>query len=196
MSVADNIARLTDIRNRQREKLAGMNLVDSTAKFEAITQALEGIEVHGAIYKEVQEDGSYTIPAGYHNGGGKVVGVAGGGNYKLAPVQEVTPKKSLQNISPTDYGNYYGLAGVTVLPIPPEFQDVTDVTAEAKQVLSGKVFVDSEGTVTAGTMPKIDAVTASFDGITTPSYTIPEGYHNGEGTVSLTNDIELALAAL
>jgi len=40
------------------------------------------------------------------------------------------------------------------------------------------------------------AVDASFDGLTdsTNSYTIPEGYHNGLGKVSLTNDIENALA--
>ena len=40
------------------------------------------------------------------------------------------------------------------------------------------------------------AVDASFDGLTdaTNSYTIPVGYHNGKGKVSLTNDIENALA--
>ena len=40
------------------------------------------------------------------------------------------------------------------------------------------------------------AVDASFDGLTdsTNSYTIPIGYHNGQGKVSLTNDIENALA--
>ena len=40
------------------------------------------------------------------------------------------------------------------------------------------------------------AVDASFDGLTdaTNSYTIPVGYHSGKGKVSLTNDIENALA--
>ena len=39
-------------------------------------------------------------------------------------------------------------------------------------------------------------VTATIDGITTSSYTIPAGKHSGSGTVSLTNDIETALAAI
>lgn len=40
------------------------------------------------------------------------------------------------------------------------------------------------------------AVSATFDGLTASVYTIPDGYHNGSGTVSLTNDIETALAAI
>lgn len=41
-----------------------------------------------------------------------------------------------------------------------------------------------------------DAVSATIDGLTTLSYTIPAGYHNGSGKVSLTGDIEAALAAI
>ena len=40
------------------------------------------------------------------------------------------------------------------------------------------------------------AVTATIDGLTTMSYTIPAGYHSGAGTVTLTDDIETALAAI
>ena len=40
------------------------------------------------------------------------------------------------------------------------------------------------------------AVKATIDGISVTSYTIPAGYHSGKGTVTLTNDIETALAAI
>ena len=39
-------------------------------------------------------------------------------------------------------------------------------------------------------------ITTNIDGLTTTSYTIPAGKHSGSGTVSLTNDIETALAAI
>ena len=40
------------------------------------------------------------------------------------------------------------------------------------------------------------AITGTIDGLTTTSYTVAAGYHNGSGTVSLTSDIEDALAAI
>jgi hypothetical protein len=45
-------------------------------------------------------------------------------------------------------------------------------------------------------MSNNSAISGSIDGLTTLSYTIPSGYHNGSGTVSLTSDIETALAAI
>ena len=40
------------------------------------------------------------------------------------------------------------------------------------------------------------AVDASIDGLTTMSYTILAGYHNGSGKKTLTDDIETTLAAI
>ena len=40
------------------------------------------------------------------------------------------------------------------------------------------------------------AVKATIDGMNTAIYTIPLGFHSGEGTVTITNDIETALAAI
>ena len=39
------------------------------------------------------------------------------------------------------------------------------------------------------------AITATIDGLTVTSYSVPAGYTSG-GTVSLTDDIEQALAAI
>ena len=127
----------------------------------------------------------YTIPKGYHSGSGKV--------QIVLETKSVTPTKSAQEITPTS-GKV--LSKVTVAPIPDEYQDVSGVTATAVNVLDGSYFVDSTGKLTEGTMPDKGSVAATIDGLTTTSYTIPAGKHSGSGTVTLTNDIENALAAI
>ena len=128
---------------------------------------------------------TYTIPKGYHSGTGKV--------EIVLETKSVTPTKSVQNITPTA-GKV--LSKVTVAAIPDQYQDVTPVTAKAANVLDGDIFVDATGAAVEGTMPNKGAVAAEIDGLTTTSYTIPKGYHNGNGEISLTNDIENALAAI
>lgn len=128
---------------------------------------------------------TYTIPKGFHSGSGKV--------QIVLETKTVTPSKTAQDITPTD-GKV--LSKVTVEAIPEAYQDVSDVTATAANVTDGSFFVDSTGALVEGTMPDKGAVTATIDGLTTTSYTIPAGKHNGSGTVSLTSDIENALAAI
>jgi hypothetical protein len=127
----------------------------------------------------------YTIPKGFHSGSGKV--------QLVLETKSVTPTKSAQDITPTA-GKV--LSKVTVAAIPDAYQDVTGVTATAETVLDGSYFVDKTGTKVEGTIANKGAVTATIDGLTTTSYTIPNGYHNGSGKVSLTSDIENALAAI
>ena len=193
MSIANQITRLQTARNAIRAKLVALGLVDNTAKIDACAEAIEGIEDKGAVTATVKEGETFKIPKGYHNGSGTVAGVAGGGNYTLQE-KSVTPTKAPQNVTPDD--GFFGLAAVTVGVIPAEYQVVTDVTAAAGDVLAGKVIVTKDGTVTAGTMNNNDAVTETIDGLTVLSVTIPKGYHNGSGKVSLSNDIEEALAAI
>lgn len=128
---------------------------------------------------------SYTIPKGYHSGAGKV--------KLVLETKTVTPTKTVQNITPTA-GKV--LSKVTVSAIPDKYQDVSGVTATAADVLDGSVFVDKTGEVIEGTMPDRGAVDATIDGLTVTSYTIPAGKHSGSGKVTLTNDIENALAAI
>lgn len=128
---------------------------------------------------------TYTIPKGYHNGSGKV--------KLVLETKTVTPTKSAQDVTPTA-GKV--LSKVTVAAIPDKYQDVSAVTATAANVLDGVFFVDSTGARVEGTMPDKGAVNATIDGLTTTSYTIPAGKHNGSGKVSLTSDIENALAAI
>lgn len=126
----------------------------------------------------------FTIAAGHHSGEGAVTIVL---EQKTA-----TPTKTAQTITPTK-GKV--LDKVTVAAIPADYQDVTGVTAVAADVLEGKKIVTADGTIVTGTMTDNGTITATIDGLTTTSYTIPAGKTSG-GTVSLTNDIEMALAAI
>lgn len=145
---------------------------------------------NGAVSKTLDattDNQSYTIPAGYHNGNGKVTVVL---EEKTA-----TPTTTTQNITPTA-GKV--LSKVTVSAIPAIYGDATEADAVAANILSGKkaiVKANNVATMVEGTMTDNGTLTGSIDGLTTTSYTIPSGYTAG-GTVSLTNDINEALAAI
>lgn len=126
---------------------------------------------------------SYTIPEGYHNGEGTVI---------IVPeTKTVQPSRSEQNVTPTA-GKV--LSKVTVGAIPANLIDTTDATAEASDILSGQTAYVN-GVKVTGRMTNNAAVNGTIDGLTTTSYVVPAGYTTG-GTVSLTNDIERALAAI
>ena len=188
MSLATDITRLTTARNTIRTKMVDLGLSTSTAKLDALATAIEGIDNKGAVSAQVREGDTYTIPKGYHNGSGTVSGVAGGGNYSLQS-KAITPTKAQQNVTP-DSG-YYGLSDVTVNAIPENYQDVSNVTATAADVLANKVIVASTGEMVAGTMTNNGAVTKALD-INTTSYTVPAGYHNGSGKVTITTETKSA----
>lgn len=143
---------------------------------------------NGAVSKALDAttgNQTFTVPKGYHDGTGKVT--------ISLEAKDVTPSKSVQEVMPS-VG--FVMNKVTVAPIPAEYQDVTKVDAEAPDVLEGKTIVAADGTPVPGSMPNKGAVNLTMDGLTTTSVTIPAGYHNGSGKVSLTNDIETALAAI
>lgn len=192
MSTQTEITRIQTARNKIRSWLVSLGLATSTAKLDALATAVEGIENRGAVSATVKEGDTYTIPKGYHNGSGTVSGVGGGGSYNLQS-KTATPTKSQQSITPDD--GYFGLSDVTVNAIPDTYQDVSDVTAQAADVLASKLIVTTTGTV-AGTMVNNGAVNASIDGLKVTEYMIPVGYHNGSGKVTLSNAIETALAAI
>lgn len=126
---------------------------------------------------------TYKIAKGYHNGGGAV--------SIVLETKTVTPTKAAQDITPTS-GKV--LSKVTVAAIPDNYIDTSDANATAAQILTGSsAYV--KGAKVEGSMPDNGSADASIDGLTATSATIPAGYTSG-GTVSLTGDIEEALAAI
>lgn len=220
MSISTQITRLQMIRNAIRDALIALGVItDSSADFEDCQTAIERIKNRGEIAVTLDTvTKSKTIDSGYYKGGsvsivtqektatangditpdaGKVLSKVTVNVSSEAPIlqeKSVTPTKSVQEI--TNDEGYDGLSKVTVGAIPAAYQDVTGVTAEAGDVLANKVFVDSTGATVPGTMQNNGTVEAKINGLTVTSYTVPGGYHSGDGTVSLTNDIETALAAL
>lgn len=73
--------------------------------------------------------------------------------------------------------------------------DLTADTIVADKLLNGYNAHGSNGESIMGTMQNNGAIAETMDGLTTTSKTIPAGYTTG-GTISLTSDIEDALAAI
>ena len=108
-----------------------------------------------------------------------------------------TPAAEAQDITPST-GKVLGK--VTVAAIPEKYADTSDSTGTAADILDGKIVYgyDSTGKKAkklTGTMANNGAVAKTMDGLTATSVTIEAGYTSG-GTVSLTDDIETALAAI
>lgn len=182
MSTSTEITRIQTARNTIRTKLVNLGLATSADLIDDLADAVDGIANRGAPNAEVKEGEQYTIQPGYYSGG-SVAGVAGGGSYNLQ-AKTVTPTKQQQAVAP-DSG-YYGLSGVTVNAIPDNYNDTSTVTAVAGDVLANKTIVNASGQIVAGTMPNNGKVTQTLDATTgKQSYTIPAGYHNGQGTVSI-----------
>lgn len=181
MSIKTEISRIQSARDTLRTKAVELKISSGTEKLDELAEDYNGIENQGSVSANVKEGQTYTIPKGYHDGTGTVSGVAGGGSYTLQS-KTVTPAKKPQPITPDE--GYYGLSDVTVQAIPAQYQDTSSVTATEDDVLTGKVIVTADGSVTPGTMPNNGAVSKTLDA-TSPSYTVPKGYHSGTGTVKV-----------
>ena len=188
MSIESEILRIKGARDTLRAKAVELKISAGTEKLDELAEDYDAIENQGSISAQVKEGETYNIPKGYHDGTGTVSGVSGGGSYNLQSKQ-ITPTKKPQQVTPD--GGYYGLSDVTVQAIPAQYQDVQSVTAVATDVLAGKVIVTSDGAVVPGTMNNNGAVSKKLSTSET-SYTIPQGYHNGSGTVSITPETKTA----
>lgn len=131
---------------------------------------------------------TYTVPGGKHSGSGTV--------KIVLEEKSITPSKSAQTATPST-GKV--LSKVSVDAIPSNYGDVSDADGAAADLLVDKILYGKNASGAAvkitGTMPDNGAISGSIDGLNTISYTVPAGYTSG-GSVSLTSDIEEALAAI
>ena len=111
----------------------------------------------------------------------------------------VKPKRlarKLWKIAVTGFSSFFIDVAMGILTVLFNRQIMRYLGADAlaANILDGKTaFVN--GVKLTGSMPDNGSATATMDGLTTTSVTIPAGYTAG-GTVSLTSDIEEALAAI
>lgn len=141
---------------------------------------------NGAVSKVLDatsDNQSYTVPKGYHSGSGAVA--------ITLETKSVIPSKSAQTVTPAT-GKV--LSSVSVAAIPAQYVETDDADAVAANILADKTAYVNGEKVT-GTMANNGAVSKTIDGLTVTSASIPAGYTDG-GTISLTSDIEDALAAI
>ena len=165
------------LANKTIVNAAGQNVAGTMPNNGAVSKTLDATE----------DNQSYSVPAGYHNGSGAV--------SIVLEEKTATPTTEAQDVTPTT-GKVLGK--VTVEAIPAIYGDATNADAVAGNILAGKkavVNVNNAATLVTGAMLNNGAISGSIDGLTTTSYTVPAGYTSG-GSVSLTGDIEEALAAI
>ena len=178
-AIPENYQDVSAVTATGADVLTGKVFVDKAGKTTTGTMPNNG----AATETLTPETLSYTIPKGYHSGTGKV---------QITPeTKSVTPNKSVQTVEPTD-GKV--LTSVEVAAIPEAYVDTSDGTAVAGDILNGKTAY-AKGAKVTGSMANNGAVSGEIDGLTTTSFAVPAGYTTG-GSVSLTGDIEEALAAI
>lgn len=120
--------------------------------------------------------GTVTIPAGYTTGG----------SVSISSTEQA--KIIAGNIK----------SGVSILGVSGS-SSVVDTAVSTDAAAAGNILYGKNayvnGSLLTGTMANNGNVSATIDGLTNTSVTIAAGYTSG-GTVSLTNDIEQALAAI
>lgn len=183
--IPDAYANVSSVNASAGDVLSGKIIVDSTGTAITGTMANNGnvsVTLDATTGKQ-----SYIVPVGYHSGSGEVSIVL---EQKTA-----TPTDTSQIVTPT---NGKVLSQVTVNAIPAKYGDTTGDDAIAANLLSGKIahsIQNGSAVQITGTMPNNGAISGAIDGLSIMSYSIPAGYTSG-GIVSLTNDIEMALAAI
>lgn len=193
MSIAEQITRINNEKKRIAAKTTEFGLTDNdTVNLQTLADAIEGIEYHACVDVTITQDGEpFEIVPGYHKGG-FIYAVdnpeADKPKYLLESGRVVTPLKNADQTIVKGEG-YYGLGAVVVKKIPDAYQDVTPVDATESDVLANKKIVAKDGTVVVGKMPNNGEWGALLD-LSKPQVQIPQGYHDGEGVVTISTHPE------
>ena len=184
-AIPDAYQDVTNVDASAGDVLAGKIIVASDG-----TEVTGTMTDNGTVTKTLDTttgNQSFTIAAGKHSGSGTV--------KIVLEEKSATPTTSNQTVTPTA-GKV--LSKVTVNKIPDKFGDTTGDTGTAADVLAGvkvHTIVNGVATQVTGAMTNNGAISGSIDGLTTTFYTVHAGYTSG-GTISLTSDIEDALASI
>lgn len=124
------------------------------------------------------------------------------GAYKTAAVNVPIPDgyikpsgtKQITSNGEHDVNSYQKVNVDIENEIPEGYYDASGIDTEPSKVLSGEEFINKSGKQ-VGSMPNNGAVNATIQGLvngmSTPQpYTIPEGYHNGQGKVQISSDVK------
>lgn len=122
-----------------------------------------------AISETLEAGESYQVPAGY----------TPGGTVQAATLASQTPGTATQD--DIIQGQTAWVNGVQITGALEPGASTEDATATAADVLEGETAYVATGKV-SGTMPNNGAVQETLEA--GGSYTIPAGYHNGQGTVT------------
>lgn len=123
----------------------------------------------------------YTIPKGYHAGGGQV-NVAGdfiGSDITRQAAKTITPTKSTQ---PAVAANVYTTGAITVGAIPDKYQDVTTISGQLDSIGENVSFVNHNGTQVTGKAPIVEGETYQFNALVDAYFNIPNGLYIGTST--------------
>lgn len=122
-----------------------------------------------AISETLEAGESYQVPAGY----------TPGGTVQAASLASQTPGTATQD--DIIQGQTAWVNGVQITGALEPGSDTSDATATAADILEGETAYVATGKV-SGTMPNNGAVQETLQA--GGQYTIPAGYHNGQGTVT------------
>ena len=133
---------------------------------EKLTGTMPGRGAVNGVISTVND--AYSIPQGYHNGAG-IVAIDTNEQAKIVS----------SNIK----------SGVSILGVEGDYQggeDTSDATANANEILSGRTAY-ADGQKLTGTMANNGAINGVISNVY-DVYSVPQGYHNGLGTVSIDDD--------
>lgn len=185
-AIPDEYQDVSNVNVTSADVLAGLTFVDANGVERTGSMPNNTGTITTTTLDATTNNQSYTIPKGYHPGTGKV--------QIVLEEQTITPTFMPIYVVPQE-GNV--LSKVTVEAIPNKYGDTTNDDGVAADVLDGKVVHSADATGKAvkitGTMPNNGAVSKTLDATTNnQSYTVPAGYHNGSGTVSITLETKSA----
>lgn len=195
MAISDEISRIKTAAESIRSTLVAWGIGLTTDKIGDSATRLSGVTAYSKASGSLGPDStSVSVPKGYYMADGSISVAAEPATVTITSTDtvEVTNDDGfLTKVTVNVGGDMINAAGMV---------DKTMCATAAEIVAGDEAIVwsstEENWVSVTGTMTKRNNWSSTIDGLATTSVTIPAGYHLGGGTVSLTSDIETALAAI